>query len=160
MRIWPVWSQDRAKSPVSQFVKKTARNALFNIKQGPVHTNPPLIWSAFVAWKLPAHVTWFCTLTEGKSSGLYDHIDLRQNKYGAKDICWFRKCFCAFTTLWFCENHCWLLERFQNPQFMCVYIDSKQSQKPLFLWTSTFASVFENLRFCCIFAGRSMKTFT
>ena len=34
------------------------------------------------------------------------HIDLPDNKYGAKDIR-----FCAFTLLWFCEARYWILER-------------------------------------------------
>ena len=33
-------------------------------------------------------------------------------------------------------------------------------QKPPFLWISTFDSVFENLRFCGVFVGISVNTFT
>ena len=33
-------------------------------------------------------------------------------------------------------------------------------QKPLFLWISTFHSVFENLRFCGVFVRISVNTFT
>ena len=67
------------------------------------------------------------------------HIDLPDNKYGAKDIR-----FCAFTLLLVCEAHYWILERFQ---------------KPPFLWISTFDSVFKNLRFG-VFVQISVNTFT
>ena len=68
------------------------------------------------------------------------HIDLPDNKYGAKDIH-----FCAFTLLRFCEAQSWTLERFQ---------------KPPFLWISTFESVFKNLRFCGVFVQISVNAFT
>ena len=68
--------------------------------------------------------------------------------------------FCAFTLLRFCEAHCWILERFQKPPFLCVHIDQLRFQKPPFLWISTFDSVFENLRFCGVFVRISVNTFT
>ena len=68
--------------------------------------------------------------------------------------------FCAFTLLRFCEAHCWILERFQKPPFLCVHIDKLRFQKPPFLWISTFDSVFENFRFCGVFVRISVNTFT
>ena len=56
------------------------------------------------------------------------HIDLPDNKYGAKDIR-----FCAFTLLRFCEAHCWILQRFQKPPFLCVHIDQVRFRKLPFL---------------------------
>ena len=51
-------------------------------------------------------------------------------KSGGKNI---RFCaFCAFTLLRFCETHCWILQRFQKPPFLCVHIDQKRFQKPQF----------------------------
>ena len=69
----------------------------------------------------------FCTKTEGKHSFLCFHIDLPDNKYGAKDLC-----FCAFTFLQICEARCWILQRFQNLRF-CAF--------------TLIKCVFENLRF-------------
>ena len=40
--------------------------------------------------------------------------------------------FCVFTLLRFCEAHCWMLERFQKPPFLCVHIDQMRFQKPPF----------------------------
>ena len=68
--------------------------------------------------------------------------------------------FCAFTLLRFSEAHCWILESFQKPPFLCVHIDQMRFQKPPFLWISTFDSVFENLRFCGVFMRISVSTFT
>ena len=74
------------------------------------------------------------------------HIDMSDNKYGAKDIR-----FCALTLFRFCEALHWILERFQKPPSLCVHIDQVRFQKPPFLWISTFDSVFEILRFCDVF---------
>ena len=82
------------------------------------------------------------TKTEGKHPFLCVHVDLPDNKYGAKDFLFF-----AFTLLWFCEAHCWKLQCFQKPPFLCVHIDQIRFRKPPFLWLSTFDSVFNNLRF-------------
>ena len=62
------------------------------------------------------------------------HIDLPDNKYGAKDLR-----FCAFTLLRFCEAHCWILrvlQRSQKPPFLCAHIECVFE-------ISTFDSVFE-----------------
>ena len=83
------------------------------------------------------------------------HIDLPDNKYGAKDIR-----FCAFTLLQFCEAHCWILQRFQKPPCLCVHVDQMLFRKTLFLWISTFYSVFENLHFSGVFVQISLNTFT
>ena len=83
------------------------------------------------------------------------HIELSDNKYGAKDIR-----FRAFTLLRFCKAHCWILQRFQKPPFLCVHIGQMRFRKPPFLWISTFDSAFENLRFCGVFEQINVNTFT
>ena len=102
-----------------------------------------------------SHYSVFVQKRREKHPFLSVHIDLPDNKYGAKDIR-----FCAFTLLRLCEAHCSILERFQKPPFLCVHIDSQRFQKPPFLWISTFDSVFENLRFCGVFVRISVNTFT
>ena len=92
--------------------------------------------------------------TKRKTSVLCVHLDLPDNKCGAKDIP-----FCAFTLLRFCEAHCWIVERFQKPPFLCVHIDQMRFQKSPFLWISTFDSVFQNLRFCGVLVQISVNTF-
>ena len=75
------------------------------------------------------HYTVFVQKRRKKRPLLCVHIDLPDNKYGAKDIR-----FCAFTFLRFCEALCcWILERFQKPPFLFVHIDQMR---------------FQNLRFC------------
>ena len=105
--------------------------------RGPVHTTPFLLVSVFVASKLPVHTALF----------LY--------RNGEKNLR-----FCACTLLRFCEAHCWILELFQKPSFLCVHIDQMRFQKPPFLWISTFDGVFENLCFCGVFVRVSVNTFT
>ena len=123
---------------------------------GPVHTTPFLAVSVFVASKLPLTLLRFRTKTKRKTSVFVRfHTDLPDNKNAAKNIR-----FCASTLLRFCEAHCWILERFHKPPFLCVHIDQKRFQKPPFLWISTFDSFFENLRFCGVFVRISVNTFT
>ena len=92
----------------------------------------------------------FVQKRKGKHPFSCVHIDLPDNKYGAKDIR-----FCAFTLFQFCEAHCWILQRFQKPLFLCVHIDQMRFRKHPFLW-SFCADQCENfhkngrfsLRFC------------
>ena len=58
------------------------------------------------------------------------------------------------------KNVYWILERFQNPPFLCVHIDQMRFQKSLFLWISIFDRIFENLRFSGIFVQINLNTFT
>ena len=60
----------------------------------------------------------------------------------------------------FCEAHCWILERFQKPPFLCVHIGQMRFQKAPFLWISTFDGVFESLRFCGVFVQISVNAST
>ena len=102
-----------------------------------------------------SHYSVFVQKRTEKRPFLSVHIDLPDNKYGAKGIR-----FRAFTLLRFCEAHCWILQRFQKPPFLCVHIDQLRFQKPPFLWISTFDSVFENLRPCGVFVQISVNTLT
>ena len=90
---------------------------------GPVH-NAPCRYDPFLLHRCyPFTLLRFCTKTEGKTSVISVLIDLPDNKYGAKDIC-------------FVSSHCSgsvkLFERFQNPPFLYVLIDSERFQKPPF----------------------------
>ena len=73
------------------------------------------------------HYSVFVHERREKRHFLCIHVDLPDNKYGAKDIR-----FCAFTLLRFCEAHCWMLERFRKPLFLCIHTDQR----------------FKNLHFC------------
>ena len=59
----------------------------------------------------------FCTKTEGKRPFLYVHIDLSDNRYGAKDIR-----FCTFTLLRFLKvvvGHCSVFKDHFFVAFLC-----------------------------------------
>ena len=86
----------------------------------------------------------FARKWRGKRPFLCVHINLPDNKYGAKDIR-----FCALTLLPFSEAPCWILERFQNLRFIaftlikCSFKNLHVCGYPLltaFLKTSVFVA--------------------
>ena len=102
-----------------------------------------------------SHCSVFVQKRREKPPFLCVHTDLRDNKYAAQ-------------TSVFVGSHCSVFVKpiveywgcFQEPPFLYVHIDSERCQKPLFLWISTFDSVFENLRFCRVSVQISVNTFT